>query len=450
MKQIKKKPQSRISRSRRNLFLISLVFLFLKLILIFSVKNGAWLGADGESYIKGADGLLRDGFLSKEGVLTYWPAGYPILIWFFVLITSLHFSVLLSIFQTVIYFAAVAFFAEKLRQSRFNELAMPVAFILAIDPTLTLSSMAIGYESLVASALLLTLSCIMHAQQNPDKKTLIKAVVGVGLLQGFASFLQPRTIIFGVAILIIWIIRIDSRKTQAIVLTGGLFLLAIFPATLIFRNLEANGVATISNNLGINMIMGAGDKATGGYGNSGAVVCLPKKSSAIVSDNQKVTCVLAWYLKHPTKSLHLALNKSVYFWSPWYGPLANGTMARNPWLKINPLVNMASSVQGRNLVFGAFGKVVSWIWLLSGLGLFFYGWIWLWQSQKEGRMLALLCGTPVVLAWLTAIGTFGDHRFRLPTMGLSLFLQVAGSIRLKQRISGAFQAPTLDPRGKRR
>jgi len=116
-------------------------------------------------------------------------------------------------------------------------------------------------------------------------------------------------------------------------------------------------------------------------------------------------------------------------------------MARNPWLKIHPLKNIAeSSKTGSNLVYGLFGKIISWLWLLGGLVLFGYGFRALWRLGGIERQLALLTATPVLLGMLTAAATIGDHRFRLPTLGLSLFLQVAGIMALLRR----FPAPALE------
>ena len=43
--------------------------------------------------------------------------------------------------------------------------------------------------------------------------------------------------------------------------------------------------------------------------------------------------------------------------------------------------------------------------------------------------------TPVVLSWLISIGTIGDHRFRIPTMSMSLFLQVAALLAIRKKIN---------------
>jgi hypothetical protein len=45
----------------------------------------------------------------------------------------------------------------------------------------------------------------------------------------------------------------------------------------------------------------------------------------------------------------------------------------------------------------------------------------------------------VVVSWLIGMGTIGDHRFRIPTMSLSLVLQVLGIYALKKKaLTGTF------------
>lgn len=41
---------------------------------------------------------------------------------------------------------------------------------------------------------------------------------------------------------------------------------------------------------------------------------------------------------------------------------------------------------------------------------------------------------PIVLSWLISIGTIGDHRFRIPTMSMSLFFQVAAFLAIRKKL----------------
>lgn len=421
---------------KKRLFLVSCLILIVKLILILSVKNGGWLGADGESYLKGVDGLIKGGFFSKESILNYWPAGYPILLWIVSFLGLSKLIYLVSFFQTVLYFAATAFFVERIRLTRLSKLALPSALILGLNPTLSLSSLAIGYESLVASCMLASIALVIrYQQQEKNKANLIQTLLLVGIIQGVSTFMQPRGLVMGFFILFFWGLFHNSWKYFTAIVVLGTCVMLILPAGLMVRNAKAGNGAVISRNLGITMSLGAGEKATGGYGNSGGVPCPATPPASTATDSQLVKCTITWYLKHPGKTAILTLKKSIYFWSPWYGPLANGTMARNPWLKIDPVRNIDTSQQGHNLVYGWFGKLTSWLWLLSGLFLLFAGFTWLWKLGGFERQIGILTGGPVLLAWLTSIGTIGDHRFRLPTMGLSLFLQLAGYFGLKERFS---------------
>ena len=264
----------------------------------------------------------------------------------------------------MLYAFASYYFVEKIRSTKLAPLAVTTALILGFNPTLSLSSLAVGYESPIASALLLVAALIFQ------KKLSIGISVAIGLLLGFAAFMQPRYLLVGFVMILLRLLIADSRKMAALGALIAIIVMLLSPMSLIYRNHVANDVNLISTNLGSTMRIGAGDGVTGGYDDKNkSVPCEPKVAGAAVTDNDLVKCVLKWYVKNPTKTLKLAYNKSIYFWSPWSGPLANGTMARNPWLKIDPVINIQKNKGGYDLVVGPFGKLISWLWLLGGLVL---------------------------------------------------------------------------------
>ncbi len=437
-KSAKQRANLKDQKLKRTVFIVSLLILVAKLTLVLSVKNGGWLGADGESYLKGVDALIKSGLSSKESVLVYWPAGYSIFIWAFSFISLTKLIYLISISQTILYFIASAFFVDRIRETRLSKYTMALTLVLGLNPTLSLSSLTVGYESLVASCMLASIAIIIRYEQEQKNRTdLFRALLGFGLIQSFSAFLQPRGLVIGFFMLFCWGTFHQSWKHFTTIVVLGTCIMMILPVALVIRNVSSGNGAVISRNLGVTMSLGAGDKATGGYGNTGGVPCPPIPPAAVTTDGQLVKCTLSWYFQHPRKGVILALKKSVYFWSPWYGPIANGTMARNPWLKIDPVRNMDTTRQGHNLVYGWFGKVISWIWLLSGLFLLFFGFRWLQRLGGLESQISVLVGVPVLTAWLTAVGTIGDHRFRLPTLGLSLFLQVVGYFGLRERLTRA-------------
>jgi hypothetical protein len=412
----------------------------LKLIIIlniaqvnFNLSNGRilqidniWLGADGENYLKGYEAMLKDGIFSSEPILNYWPAGYPILILLLSLLGKSWVLTTLSILQSVIFSYACFFFCKQLFNTRLRKIVFSIFIFIIFNPTLTLSSLVIGYESLVASGILISLGLILKDINERDNSKLKTYLVFYSLISGFIIFMQPRFIISCILTTMIWLIYRLGPRLAIISLIASLVITLIMPASLIYRNNQANGLNSISTNLGTTMNFGAGENASGGYDDKNTGVDCKTSGSISQQDTQKVKCVLTWYLQNPIKSLQLFYNKSIYFWSPWVGPLAEGTMARNPWLKINPIVDITLNEDGVNLVYGNFGKIVSWLWMLSGLGLLALGFRRIWILGEAEGVLVGISGSVILSNWLITLVTIGDHRFRLPIMGITLFIQAVG------------------------
>ena len=407
-----------------------------KLIIIFNIQggnieisgrpfflDGIWLGADGENYITGFDALIREGIFSEAGILNYWPAGYPLFILFLSFLGQSWVLTILAVVQSAIFSWATLTFATQITRTRLRNFSYFVFLLILLNPTLSLSSLTVGYESLAASGFLITLALVIQDLIEKNENKFKWKLITVSVIFGFLTFIQPRLVLSGVLIIFIWLTVRKGFKLTLALLAGSLVITLFFPATLIFRNNQATGVNTISNNLGNTMNLGAGDKATGGYNSKEKGVDCNIENR---TDNDLVKCVLKWYLKNPSKSLKLFYNKSIYFWSPWFGPEANGTMARNPWLKISPLRNITSTQKGLDLVYGGIGKLISWIWLLSGIALLLNGFKFLWQQKSLERFMASLAMIAIFTNWLISLLSIGDHRFRIPIMGMSLFLQAIG------------------------
>jgi hypothetical protein len=385
--------------------------------------DGAWLGADGENYLTGYFALLNDGIFSDEGILNYWPAGYPMFILFLSMLGKSWVLTTLSIVQSLIFSLATVFFVTQLSKTRLKKYSHLTLIIVLLNPTLSLSSIAIGYESLTASGLLICLGLVVKSFVLKQNIKFLNYLIVSSLIFSFLSFIQPRLIVTGLLINFLWIIVWKGLKASTPLIILALLVTLIFPAILIYRNNKAIGLNSISTNLGVTMNIGAGDGATGGYMQEGYGVLCNLVGSSVEQDNQRVKCVLNWYLANPNKVPRLLFNKSIYFWSPWYGPVANGTMARNPWLTINPIKNITANRDGFNLVYGGFGKIVSWTWLVGGLGLLLYGFIILWRLKSLEKFIGIIAMFAIASNWFISLVTIGDHRFRIPILGASLFLQ---------------------------
>jgi len=441
-KQVKAAQGKRDQRLGYWLIAIPVIAFLVKLIVMGNIQGGGWLGADGENYLGGVDGILKDGLASKEHLLGYWPAGYPILIWSLTKISITHILWVLSFVQSAFYGYASYYFTRQLRETKMKPYLFWISVILAANPTLSLSSLAVGYESPIAACMLMITGLIIKSQLNPIDRRFWIRVAAVGGWFALASFMQPRWVLTTLVVALIWAIAQKSRKNQALILALVMGVMAIAPVVLVARNSAAGNGKVISTNLGVTMRIGAGDETSGGYSHTGPdVPCEAVPPATTVTDNDVVKCVIKWYIGHPVKAIKLFINKGFYYWSPWSGPVVNGTMARNPWLKIDPMLNIArGSQQGHDLIYGAFGKLVAWAWMLACISLFFIGFFWLRSFKGIYSQLAWLAFLPVVISWLVGMGTIGDHRFRLPTMSLSLVLQALGFAALRYRAKkGSFK-----------
>jgi hypothetical protein len=437
----KKAKQALLNKKEQKLhhYLIAIpvIAFVIKLITMSNIQGNGWLGADGENYFKGVDGLYAEGLFSKADILNYWPAGYPILLWLLVLISVSKLVLLISFIQSIFFAFATFYLTRNLSKTSLTWIAIPTSLLISFNPTLSLSTLAVGYEAPVAACFMMVLGNVISSKINEDRFQIKFALYAGGWI-ALASFMQPRYLLAGFVIFTIWALSYASRKQGVLIATAAVAVTLLSPAALIARNAVAIDKTSISTNLGVTMAIGAGDETKGGYKRTGPEVpCDPTPPATNVTDNEKVQCVIKWYLTNPVKTLKLAFYKSEFFWSPWSGPLANGTMARNPWLKIAPTNNMIKTESGAELVTGPIGKLVSWGWILGQLALLFFGYITLRRGDLISKLVANSALSAVVISWLISIGTIGDHRFRIPTMGLSLLLQVAAIWKIKSKVSKA-------------
>jgi hypothetical protein len=402
-----------------------------------NIQAGGWYGADGENYTMGVDGLLKDGFFSEEPKLSYWPAGYPLLLWPLAVISTAKFFYIVSFLQSIFFAYSTYFFTNKLRTSSLKYLAFWVSVLISLNPTLSLSSLAVGYEAPIASCFMM-IAGIIWANVTPtvDKKFWLN-VAFVGGWFALATFMQPRFLLIAIIIAVMWAFRIVGAKNRIRIAALVVAIMMVAPAVMIFRNIEVIGKATISTNLGVTMRIGAGPETSGGYDRKGPEVpCEAKAPATTVSDNDVVLCVIKWYLTNPLDTARLSVNKAIFFWSPWTGPIGEGTMARNPWLKISPIHEIGtSSVGGQKLVAGPIGITISYLWLFGQVVLLFIGYRSLRRLGSDEKFFANIIMIPIVISWLIAIGTIGDHRFRIPTMSMSIFLQVIAILAIRKKLN---------------
>ena len=435
----KKVAPSRLARERkaqvRGLLAFSLTVFFIKIMWLSSIEGRGLLGADGDNYIQGLGGLLSAGFFSSSETLSYFPAGYPILMWPIAAVTENNLAFIVGIIQSLIFAIAIWFFAVELGATSLKRFAWPATIILSLSPTLSLNSVVIGYEVTSASLFLLAISLFLR-QVRLSKGSILNWENSLASFAiAISCFMQPRILLLALGIIIPFAIYHYRGRAIPVFLAFSLSIVAIAPSIMILRNIEANGYAAISTNLGITMNIGAGPEATGGY-SSGAtgVPCESITANAAAQDRHLVGCVLKWYLENPEKSAKLFVNKFLYHWSPW-GPIPDGTMFRNPWLQFHPLSKTAQTEDGIALINGWIGMSLLRILVLGSLFALVYGFIALRRRGGVSTLLAWCLFIPVLLNTGSSMGTIGDHRFRIPTLTLSILLQLFGLYAIFERRS---------------
>ena len=117
--------------------------------------------------------------------------------------------------------------------------------MILFNPTLSLSSLAVGYETPAAAGYLIAAGLIIKDfVQKDDKKLLTYVAITSGIF-GFMSFIQPRLIVSGIFINLLWILIRKPWKSASLLITTSLAITLFFPATLIYRNHKAVGLNTI-------------------------------------------------------------------------------------------------------------------------------------------------------------------------------------------------------------
>ena len=420
-------------RLNQKLMAIPLVVLLIKFIMISNIPGHVWLGSDGENYIGGLQGLLKDGYFSKDSLLSYWPAGYPLLMYFFGSLSRSNTLVIMAILQSILYAIACLVFVREMARTHLAKFSFWVACILALNPTLSLGSIVIGYEAIPASIFLIVIALFIRDYKSENKSFISKNAISAAILFSVSCFVQPRFLLTSLIVFATWAIKTRPKKMIPLFLAITIAITSVLPISLALRNSKANGYGAISTNLGITMNLGAGSGASGKYNPQGkyGVPCASIEGNAAQKDSHLTGCVIKWYLQNPTESLPLVIRKAAYFWSPWFGPEVAGSMNRNPWKIHHPFNSLASnSNEGNNLVYGTFGKLVSWAWMLGGLLLIFFGFRKLWIARGLAREIGLILIIIVTSNWVISVGTLGDHRQRLPIMTMSLILQCVGVLSL--------------------
>ena len=160
---------------------------------------------------------------------------------------------MIAILQSLLYFIACAFFVDEIRQSRLVNFSIPIALILTLNPTLSLNTIAIGYELPTASLALIAIAALMRQFRKGSKSIFTLDLLVASISMFLATFMQPRLILFAILLFGIWALAKYQLKGAAAFLSVSMLVVLLAPAVMIYRNSEAMGFNAISTNLGVTM-----------------------------------------------------------------------------------------------------------------------------------------------------------------------------------------------------
>jgi hypothetical protein len=430
----------RIAKNQKKILIVIGIITLLKLILIPNIEksqpgsySGAWLGSDGETYLAAAEALIKDGIFSKSNLLIYFAPGYSIFLAALHLLTGKMLFLFTSVIQTLLYSYASYFLGQQLLKTKLNKITLPTILIFLLNPTLSLSSLVIGYENLIASACMLALGLLILDLKSEGLKTINVYMLITAALFGFTIWLSPRMVLPGFLFLLVWIYLKNGFKKNFLASLIVIFVFLGFQSSIVLRNAIATGNIVSQSSLGTLAIMGAGPNATGKYTDTDTgIVCDVTGLSAGGSSNKKLLCAANWYANNPTQGLLLLWKKSYYLWSPWFGPLYGGTMARNPYLFVHPVKLNITTQSQLDFVMGTPGQIISWIWILGGWWLLILGFRELLKSTRVERAIGVAAMLVILSSWFTVLIVEGDNRYRIPFMPLSILLQLVGYHSLRK------------------
>jgi hypothetical protein len=196
------------------------------------IIDGAWLGADGENYITGLEFLLRDGIFSKESILSYWPAGYPLIILLLSLFGKGWVLTTLAMAQSLIFSFSAYFLASQLIKTRLKKYSHLVLIFILFNPTLSLSSLAVGYESLTASGFIIALALMVKDFVEKNERKFVWYLIINSVIFGLLTFMQPRLLASGLMIILFWVVTKKGIKSASTMIVVSLAITLFFPATL--------------------------------------------------------------------------------------------------------------------------------------------------------------------------------------------------------------------------
>ncbi|MBN1274287.1 MAG: glycosyltransferase family 39 protein [Candidatus Aminicenantes bacterium] len=290
-------------------FLLILILLAIFLRLLWAVLLEVEPVSDFSKYFRLATSLSQGlGYVASDGTPTaYFPIGYPafLALFFSIFGSSLLFAKFLNVLLSAGTIAVFYVFSRNLIEKA--EVRRWAAVLIAFFPS------QIAYASLISDSILFQF-LLYFGLWMIVKPIWYRSFLG-GVVLGLSALTRPYGLLIPlIAGLFLWPKVRTSVKFRRMIITY--FAVALIISPWIIRNYRIfNNFVLISNNGGINLLIGNGPGATGRYTDKPLASLNNQHSNELEMDQKARKIAVSNILNNPIRFLELGMLKTIYLYA---------------------------------------------------------------------------------------------------------------------------------------
>ena len=408
--------QEKAASLRAYVAFVGLAVLAGKVVLASRLEQGIWIDGDGLRRATEITAMATYG-VAAPGIdaLT---AGYATIVHVAGVVVGATELWPIALLQSAFFSFAVWYMTVALLRTRVSWATVPLAYLILLNPALSLSTLALSGDSVTASLLMLAVGQLIRdiATDRADRRP--RSILITAVLLSLAALIEPTLAVGSIAFLLSWAAARGNREQAIWISSGALALLLALPLLLLVRNQIANNSAALpaSSSQGTSSGFVTGQTDRCGIG-----------SLDVVSLNGSTfDCLMTWYREKSASTSEAAMPNAVAFWSPWVGPLADPSVRDNPWVALQPMNLLDGSHDSPSIVDSPIASIVSWLWVLACVIPMAVGFLTLRGLGDLETEISVAAGWLIAGSWLVGVLTHADSSSRLPVMGMALLLQLLG------------------------
>lgn len=357
-----------------DLAAIFVIFLSTSLRLFYALTRDLFpSGPDGPWYIQVMSDFAKYGaFSTKISFLPFYPSGYPFVFSIFPRVSDSSWIVFAQATQILLLGFAITIWHYWI-SSIFNK---TVGLISVLMVSLSTSWIVFPGEAMYESFLIPLLMLYYSFIYIKLKKSEIKyhSYIFVGLAAGFILSVHPRTL----PLLLLPVVLVAGRKLNFVNSLYSVFSFLIFPLFFAYRNYLGTGKFTLFS----------ASYSSYNYGHQA-----PLHGSSVYD-------LITNAISHPVLFIHDTIINSLYFFSPFSGPLRRGFWFHN--ISIYTFLERAGY---RDIAIGIsfIFSFIAFILLIIGLRVLY----------RNSRELFIFFFGGVFIIYLTDALIYGENRHRL-------------------------------------